>query len=127
VVTQLPPPDYGAWGGACCPTAGNGFTGTGTNKTYSTALNWTRTFSNTFLMEARGGVSYYHNVAVTTANGQNLADQVGIKGVNLGDEWTSGPPFPDNRYAFNYPVKQNNSFSGANSYSEAGSMAAGFR
>jgi len=91
VVTQLPPGEYGAWGGPCCPTAGAGFMGTGTNKTYSTAVNWTRTFSSAMLMEARGGVSYYHNVAVTTANGQNLADQVGIKGVNLGDDWTSGP------------------------------------
>ena len=63
---------------------------TGTNMTYSTAANWTHTFSNTFLMEVRGGTSYYHNEALTTANGQNLAEQVGIKGVNL-DEWTSGP------------------------------------
>ena len=86
-VIQLPPADYGDWGGPL----GGGFMATGTNKTYSTALNWTHTFSNTFLMEARGGVSYYRNQAVTTANGQALSDQLGIKGVNLGDDWTSGP------------------------------------
>ncbi len=38
----------------------------------------------------------------------------------------STTPFPDNRYAFNYPVKQNNSYQPPNSYSVAGSMAAGF-
>ena len=85
-VTQLPADGYGDWGGPL----GGGFMATGTNMTYSTAANWTHTFSNTFLMEARGGTSYYHNEALTTANGQNLAEQVGIKGVNL-DEWTSGP------------------------------------
>ena len=85
-VTQLPADGYGDWGGPL----GGGFMATGTNQTYSTAANWTHTFSNTFLMEVRGGTSYYHNEALTTANGQNLAEQVGIKGVNL-DEWTSGP------------------------------------
>jgi hypothetical protein len=35
-------------------------------------------------------------------------------------------PFPDNRYAFNYPVKQNYSGSAANGFQRAGTMAAGF-
>ena len=35
-------------------------------------------------------------------------------------------PFPDNRYAFNYPVKQNYSGTAANGFQRAGSMAAGF-
>jgi Carboxypeptidase regulatory-like domain len=35
-------------------------------------------------------------------------------------------PFPDNRYAFNYPVKQNYSGSTANNTQRAGSMATGF-
>ena len=34
-------------------------------------------------------------------------------------------PFPDNRYAFNYPVKQNYTGSAANGFQRAGSMAAG--
>ena len=38
----------------------------------------------------------------------------------------STTPFPDNFYAFNYPVKQNNAFPAPNTYSPAGSMAAGF-
>lgn len=86
-VVQLPPDGYDAFGSPL----GGGFMATGTNKTYSSAVNWAHTFSNNFLMEARGGVSYYKNVAVTSADGQNLAEQVGIKGVNLGDAWTSGP------------------------------------
>jgi hypothetical protein len=86
-ITQLPAQGYDVWGGPL----GGGFMATGTNMTYSTAANWTRTISNTFLMEVRGGTSYYHNLALTTANGQDLANQLGIKGVNL-DEWTSGPP-----------------------------------
>ena len=35
-------------------------------------------------------------------------------------------PFPDNRYAFNFPVKQNYSGSAANGFQRAGTMAAGF-
>ena len=87
-VTQLPAEGYGDWGG---PAWSSGFAGVGTNMTYSTAANWTHTFSNTFLMEVRGGTSYYHNQALTSANGQDLAKQLGISGINI-DEWTSGPP-----------------------------------
>jgi hypothetical protein len=36
------------------------------------------------------------------------------------------PSFPDDKYAFNYPVQQNNGFTGPNTYAAAGSMAAGF-
>jgi carboxypeptidase family protein len=35
-------------------------------------------------------------------------------------------PFPDNRYAFNFPVKQNYSGSAVNGFQRAGSMATGF-
>jgi hypothetical protein len=35
-------------------------------------------------------------------------------------------PFPDNRFAFNYPVKQNYSGTRANNFQRAGSMATGF-
>ncbi len=34
--------------------------------------------------------------------------------------------FPDDKYAFNFPVKQNNAFTAANSFSAAGKMATGF-
>jgi hypothetical protein len=36
------------------------------------------------------------------------------------------PAYPDDKWAYNYPVKQNNAFNAANSYVAAGSMAAGF-
>jgi hypothetical protein len=35
-------------------------------------------------------------------------------------------PFPDNRYAFNYPVKQNYSGSATNAFQRAGAMSTGF-
>ena len=35
-------------------------------------------------------------------------------------------PFPDNRYAYNFPVKQTNQFNAPNSFAPAGTMAAGF-
>jgi Carboxypeptidase regulatory-like domain len=35
-------------------------------------------------------------------------------------------PFPDNRYAFNYPVKQNYTGTAANGFQRQGTMAAGF-
>jgi len=35
-------------------------------------------------------------------------------------------PFPDNRYAYNFPVKQTNQFNAPNSFASAGSMANGF-
>jgi hypothetical protein len=66
-----------------------GFIGTGVNKTYSTAGNWTRTWTNTLVMDVRGGVSNYHNVATSAGNGLNTATEIGIPGANL-DEYTSG-------------------------------------
>jgi Carboxypeptidase regulatory-like domain/TonB dependent receptor len=79
------PGTYGVYGG---PSNG-GFAGTGTNKTYSTALNWTRTFGATAILDARVGLSYYHNVAVSEGNGLDTSEEVGISGANL-DEFTSG-------------------------------------
>ncbi|HEY3132187.1 MAG TPA: TonB-dependent receptor [Acidobacteriota bacterium] len=39
---------------------------------------------------------------------------------------TVDPTYPDDKWAFNFPVKQNNSFDPVNSFSAAGSMATGF-
>jgi hypothetical protein len=98
-ITQLPPDGYDIWGGPL----GGGFMATGTNMTYSTAANWTHTFSPTFIAEVRGGTSYYHNEAKTTAAGQTLAQQLGIPGINL-DEWSSGPPTITINNGFSNPV-----------------------
>jgi hypothetical protein len=81
------PASYGIYGG---PSAANdGFAGTGTNKTYSTALNWTRTFGANAILETRAGLSYYHNVATAQGAGLNTSTEVGITGANL-DDFTSG-------------------------------------
>ncbi len=78
------PPVFGIYGGG-----GKGFSGIGTDTTYSMGVNYTRTWSSTFLMEARGGMSYYHNKAVAAGSGLRTSDDVGIKGANL-DEFSSG-------------------------------------
>ena len=75
---------FGLFGGG-----GKDFAGTGTNLTYSTGINYTRTWTNTLVMEARGGMSYYHNEALSAGAGQKTAQEMGIPGANI-DEWTSG-------------------------------------
>jgi Carboxypeptidase regulatory-like domain/TonB dependent receptor len=77
--------NYGVFGG---PYQG-GFIGTGTNLTQSTAGNWTRTMTDTFVMDARFGVSTYHNEALSAGTGLNTAAEIGIPGANL-DTYTSG-------------------------------------
>lgn len=79
------PGTYGIYGGP----ANGGFAGSGTQNTISTAGNYTRTFSPTLILEARFGVSWYHNVAIAQAAGQKTSEEVGIKGANR-DEFSSG-------------------------------------
>jgi hypothetical protein len=79
------PGPYGDVGGP----VNDGFAGTGTNGTYSTAANWTRIFSSTLIMEVRGGMSYYHNEATAQGAGLNTSTDVGIPNANL-DDFTSG-------------------------------------
>jgi hypothetical protein len=82
VVTD--PGRFGIYGGG-----GKGFAATGVNRTQSTAVNYTRLFSPTLVLEARVGLSRYSNVATNLDSGTNAAEAVGIKGANL-DRWTSG-------------------------------------
>ena len=79
------PGTFGIYGG---PSNG-GFAGTGTNKTFSTALNWTRTFGTSAILDARAGYVYYHNEALAQGAGLNTSDEVGIRGANI-DDFTSG-------------------------------------
>src|SRR5712692_6714993 len=79
------PGTFGIYGG---PSNG-GFAGTGTNKTFSTALNWTRTFGTSATLDTRAGFVYYHNIATAQGAGLNTSDDVGIRGANL-DDFTSG-------------------------------------
>ena len=79
------PGPFGEFGGP----ANDGFAGTGTNKSISTAGNWTRVFDSTLVMDVRGGVNYYHNVALSQGVGLSSSTELGIPGANL-DEFTSG-------------------------------------
>jgi hypothetical protein len=79
------PGPYGEVGGP----ANDGFAGTGTNKSVSTAGNWTRVFSSTLVMDVRGGVNYYHNIAAAQGAGLTTSTDIGIPGANI-DEFTSG-------------------------------------
>jgi outer membrane receptor protein involved in Fe transport len=81
---QTDPPIYGIYGGG-----GKDFSGTGTDTTYSTGVNYTRTLGTTLIMEARGGMNYFHNVAVSPGQGLTTANELGIPGANI-DAWTSG-------------------------------------
>ncbi len=80
-----PSPYAGAIGGP----ANGGFAGTGTNDTIVTGLNWTRSWTNTLVMEVRGGFTWYHNVAASEGQGLDTAQELGVPGVNL-DDYTSG-------------------------------------
>ena len=79
------PGAFGEYGGP----ANDGFAGTGTNKSISTAMTWTRTLTNTTLLDVRGGLNYYHNVALSQGANLNTSAEVGIPGANL-DDYTSG-------------------------------------
>jgi hypothetical protein len=73
----------------------------------SESVNVKNTFTN---FNARTGLSYRINPETVV--------RAGYGGSTI--------PFPDNRYAFNYPVKQNYAGSAANGFQNAGSMAAGY-
>lgn len=91
------PSVFGPFGGG-----GKDFSGTGTVNTYSAAANYTRTWSDTLVMEARWGFSYYRNEAVSAGDGLRTAADVGIPGANI-DEWSSGMTQIDIT-GFNNPV-----------------------
>jgi hypothetical protein len=77
--------ENGIWGGI------KDYAGTGTQPSYNYSVNYNRVWSATLIQEIRTGQSYYRNIAITDANGMNLADQVGVPGANL-TPFTSGAP-----------------------------------
>jgi len=88
--TLVDPAEFGVYGGSKQGSpSGNGFSGSGTDTTYSVGLNYTRTFTNTLVMEARGGMNYFHNQALSGGDGLKTAADIGIRGANI-DDWTSG-------------------------------------
>ena len=78
------PGTFGELGGA-----GADFAGTGYQDTYSTALTWTRTLSQSLIMEWRAGYMKYHNEALSTGTGLDSSTEVGIPGANY-DLFSSG-------------------------------------
>lgn len=78
-------PEFGIAGG---PAQG-AFEANGTQKTYSTGLNYNRIINSTLLTEVRIGVAHYHNEAFESDYGKNDTTGLGIPGVNLG-AFTSG-------------------------------------
>jgi Carboxypeptidase regulatory-like domain len=76
---------YGVYGGP----ANGGFAGTGTNTSSSSAVTWTRVYSDKTVMDIRGGLNYYRNVTDTQGNGLTTSTDVGIPGANI-NEFTSG-------------------------------------
>src|SRR4051812_23276942 len=84
------PAEFGDFGGSKQGSpSGNGFSGVGTDTTYSMGVNYTRSWSNTLVMEARGGMNYFRNQALSGGDGLTTAQDVGIRGANI-DEWSSG-------------------------------------
>lgn len=79
-------PIFGLGGG---PAQGN-FEGSGIQNTYSVGLNYNHFFSNSLVAEFRVGAGWYHNEAHNTDFGKNTSETLGIPGVNLGDNITSG-------------------------------------
>jgi hypothetical protein len=75
------PGSYGVYGGP----ANDGFAGSGLQNVVSSAVNYTRTFNPQLILEARVGVSWYENKALTQAAGLKTSDEVGISGVNVDD------------------------------------------
>jgi carboxypeptidase family protein/TonB-dependent receptor-like protein len=102
--TLTDPAAYGEFGDSKSGSpSGAGFAGTGTDTTYSTGVNYTRTWTNTLVMEARAGLNYFHNEALTSGHGLKTAEGVGIRGANI-DEWTSGMTQIDFGTAGNQPL-----------------------
>ena len=77
------PATFGIYGGI------KGFAGYGTNPTHNVAANYNRTWSPSLVQEVRVGMSYYHNQALSEADGLNTSEELGISGVNL-NRFSSG-------------------------------------
>jgi hypothetical protein len=81
---------YGIYGGP----KGDGFAGTGINRTQGGAINYTHIFNPAFITEFRLGFSRYRNDADNQDTGTTTSNDIGIPGVNL-DKFTSGLAYID--------------------------------
>ncbi|MGH9445965.1 MAG: TonB-dependent receptor domain-containing protein, partial [Terriglobia bacterium] len=77
--TTFQAPAYGLAGG---PASG-GFEATGTDKTYSSDINWDHIFSPTLIVQNRIGLNRYRNTSQETDYGSTASTAIGIPGVNV--------------------------------------------
>jgi len=99
-----------------------GVEGTGTLSNYDPATNTLQVAGFGGTTNAINVQNYYKNLAPRTGVSWRLNEHTVVR-AGYG---ASAIPFPDNRFAFNYPVKQNYAGTRVNSFQNAGSMAAGF-
>ena len=81
--TTIDPSLFGSYGGF--KDAGRG-----TNPVNGGAINYTHIFTPTFIVDSRFGFSRYMNVTRQPDFGSTISRDLGIPGVNLGDDLTSG-------------------------------------
>jgi hypothetical protein len=99
-----------------------GIEGKGTLANYDPATNTIRVAGYGDTTNAVNVKRTFRNFAPRTGVSWRLNDRTVLR-AGYG---ASAIPFPDNRYAFNFPVKQNYSGTVANAFQRAGTMAAGF-
>ena len=98
-----------------------GLTARGGLSNYDASNNTLRVSGYSQVPANLGVKSYWKNFNPRTGISWRLND----KNVVRAGYGVSTTPWPDNSYAFNFPVKQNNQISPPNSFGTAGSMAAG--
>jgi hypothetical protein len=99
-----------------------GIEGKGTLSNYDPATNTLHVAGYGGTTNALNVKNYYKNFGPRTGVSWRLNEQTVVR-AGYG---ASAIPFPDNRYAFNFPVKQNYNGALLNNFQNAGSMAAGF-
>jgi hypothetical protein len=99
-----------------------GIQGTGTLSNYDPTTGTLNIAGYGNTSESLNIKNYYKNLAPRTGVTWRLDEQTVIR-AGYG---ASAIPFPDNRYAYNFPVKQNYNGALVNGFQNAGSMAVGF-
>jgi hypothetical protein len=99
-----------------------GIEGKGTLANYNPATNQIQVAGYGSTTNALNVKNYFKNFGPRTGVSWRLNEKTVVR-AGYG---ASAIPFPDNRYAFAFPVKQNFSGSAANNFQRQGSMATGF-
>ena len=99
-----------------------GIEGKGSLANYDAATNTIRVAGYGSTSLSVNVKNYYKNFSPRTGIQWRINELTVVRG----GYGASTIPFPDNRYAFTFPVKQNYSGTTSNNYQRAGSMSAGF-